>query len=103
MNYLLNKTITNIYTNFESKELILFFNDDSRLILKNCLYYTDLGIINNKITFVSEKGTMGFVIICKELNKNYEDYSYLFLSHNIENYLDKKEISIVYKRVEFVQ
>jgi len=103
MNYLLNKTITNIYTNFESKELILFIDDGSKLILKNCLYYTDLGIINNKITFVSEKGTMGFVIICKELNKNHEDYSYLLLSHNIENYLDKKEISIAYKEIKVEQ
>jgi len=99
MNYLLNRTITNIYTNFELKELILFIDDGSKLIFKNCLYYTDLGIINNKITFVSEKGTMGFVIICKELNKNHEDYSYLLLSHNIENYLDKKEISIAYKEI----
>lgn len=97
MDFLINKTITGIYAEFESKKLTLFFTDNTKLILQDCLYFSDLGIINNKINFVSEEGTMSFVIICRQLAKDYEDFSYLLLSNDIKNYEEKKEISIVYK------
>lgn len=101
MDFLLNKTISTIHCNFENKELIILFSDKSKLELKECLYYNDLGIINKEINFVSEEGTMGFIILCKQMYKSYDDYKYLLLSHDINNFLNKKEISIAYKNSLF--
>jgi hypothetical protein len=93
---IVGKQITSVQNNCTQCSIKLFFEDSSYIEFNNCVFSNDLGIIGHKINFLSDKPTLGTVLSLKELNLNPDNYKFLLLSRDIDDFKNKNEFIIVY-------
>lgn len=97
---ILNKRVTRVYHNYNEKSMTIYFEENLIVHFHDCVIVFDLGIIGHIITYVSINGTLGMVSEIKRYKLNPEDYEYILLSRDINDFENKNEIVISYKRVQ---
>lgn len=100
---ILNKKVVGIYNNFIEQTLELSFEDNCIIKFNQCAIVFDLGIVGHTVSFISFNGTLGIALELKKMKLNPEEYNYLLISRDIEDYENKNELLISYKKLEVIK
>ena len=97
---ILGKRVSGVYYNYLLQILTINFENGYSLEFDGCVVVFDLGIVGHTINYISLTGTLGISSELKKLKLNLDDYNFITLSRDINDYENKNEMIVSYKNIQ---
>jgi len=96
----LGLTVSMVTNDFIKKEVTIHFDNEKSITFFGCALVYDLGIIGKRIGEYSNDAGLGMKLELNKLIENSEEYFFCSLSRDFEDYKNKNEIRISFKKIE---